>query len=397
MHASAGLRIILAGAAGYLLGSISPAYILGKAIKRIDVRDLGYRNAGARNVYHLLGIVPAAVTVSVDMGKGVAGLLIAEKLLKLPGLWLFIPAWAAVLGHIFPFCLRFRGGKGMATSVGLYLFLCATAVSRGSFAPPQLAAVLITAALVFYASRSGDLTGLVAFFFLSVVTALELGLSARGLLMLGLSLYCFALSVRNTIVQRVFVLDTQIEMKWWRVIARPFALLFIPIDLLFGRTVLLFLLGGIGIVLIGMDLFRMVSRYQLQQLFKKKEIKRFSSMTSFVVAVFIIFLAFPAVIPYLGLAFITVGDLFSKIIGIKFGKRTLLRERTLEGSVAFLAGSFMAGWVIYTLLPVPSYAMIAGPLFATGVELFSMDLDDNFTVGIVTGGFLFALRYFLPA
>jgi dolichol kinase len=214
-------------------------------------------------------------------------------------------------------------------------------------------------------------------------------------LTVSLSLYCFALAVRGTVVQRIFVLDTQIEMKWWRVIARPFALLFIPIDLLFGRTVLLFLVGGIAIILIGMDIFRLLSRHQLQLLFKRKEIKRFSSMTSFIVAVFIIFLVFPGIIPFLGLAYITIGDMFSKIIGIKFGRHRLLRDRTLEGSLGFLAGSFMAGWVIHTLLPVPLYATLAGPVFATAVELFSMDLDDNFSVGIVTSGFLFALHYFL--
>jgi dolichol kinase len=118
-------------------------------------------------------------------------------------------------------------------------------------------------------------------------------------------------------------------------------------------------------------------------------------MTGFVVAIFIIFLVFRGEIPYLGLAYITIGDMFSKIIGIKYGRRRLLRDRTLEGSLGFLAGSFLAGWVIYTLLPVPLYVAIAGPLFAAAVELFSMDLDDNFTVGIVTSGFLFAVRYFL--
>ncbi|UCF99341.1 MAG: glycerol-3-phosphate acyltransferase [Spirochaetaceae bacterium] len=395
MDFSVGPKIMLAGVTGYLLGSISPAYFLGKALKKIDVRDRGYRNAGVRNVYHLLGVLPAVVTAIINLGKGIAAVLISERLLYLPDIWLGVAAWAAVLGHIFPFYLRFRGGKGMATSIGVYLLLCALAMAEGSFAPTQLAAVLAVAALVFVASRSGDLTSLVAFFFLSILTPLQLGLIPRALLMLSLSGYCFALSVRNTVVQRVFILDTQIEMKWWRVIARPFALLFIPIDLLFGRTPLLFLMGGIGIVLIGMDIFRILSRHELQQLFKKKESKRFSSMTSFIVAIFIIFLVFPGVIPYLGLAYITIGDMFSKIIGIKFGTHGLLRDRTLEGSLGFLAGSFMAGWVLYTLLPVPNYVVIAGPMFATAVELFSMDLDDNFTVGIVTSGFLFSLHYFL--
>ena len=55
----------------------------------------------------------------------------------------------------------------------------------------------------------------------------------------------------------------------------------------------------------------------------------------------------------------------------------------------------MSGWVLYSLLPVPFYMLAAGSVFAAGVELFSMDLDDNFTVGIISSGFLFALRYFL--
>jgi glycerol-3-phosphate acyltransferase PlsY len=391
------LLIILAGGSAYLLGSISPAYILGKTLKNIDVRDQGFRNAGARNVYHLLGVIPASITAIVDLGKGIAAILIADRLLNLPDIWLFVPAWAAVLGHIFPFYLRFRGGKGMAASVGMILLLCVTAMIEGAFAPLQLVVVLAVVALVFVASRSGDLTALVAFLFLFIVTFLELDFTPRGLLMASLNLYCFALGVRGTVVQRVFILDTDVEMKWWRVIARPFALLLIPIDLLFGRTPLLLIMAGVGVILIGTDIFRMLTRYQMQQLFKKKEIKRFSSMTSFVVAVFIIFLVFQGIIPYLGLAYITIGDMFSKIIGIKFGRHKLLRDRTLEGSLGFLAGSFMAGWVIYTLLPVPTYAAIAGPVFASGVELFSMDLDDNFTVGIVTSGFLFALHYFLSA
>jgi glycerol-3-phosphate acyltransferase PlsY len=391
------LLIILAGGSAYLLGSISPAYILGKTLKNIDVRDQGFRNAGARNVYHLLGVIPASITAIVDLGKGIAAILIADRLLNLPDIWLFVPAWAAVLGHIFPFYLRFRGGKGMAASVGMILLLCVTAMIEGAFAPLQLVVVLAVVALVFVASRSGDLTALVAFLFLFIVTFLELDFTPRGLLMASLNLYCFALGVRGTVVQRVFILDTDVEMKWWRVIARPFALLLIPIDLLFGRTPLLLIMAGVGVILIGTDIFRMLTRYQMQQLFKKKEIKRFSSMTSFVVAVFIIFLVFQGIIPYLGLAYITIGDIFSKIIGIKFGRHKLLRDRTLEGSLGFLAGSFMAGWVIYTLLPVPTYAAIAGPVFASGVELFSMDLDDNFTVGIVTSGFLFALHYFLSA
>jgi dolichol kinase len=296
-----------------------------------------------------------------------------------------------------PQALPEAGRGGLAAAAAACAALCAWAIARGLFAPSHLAAVLMVAALVFFASRSAGLTGLVAFPFLCVLSLLEPGFDVPGLLLSGSSLCGFALSVRAAVAGRVFVLDGRIEMKWWRVIARPFALLFIPIGLRFGRPALLFLLAGLAVVLIGMDLFRMLSRYQLRQLFKRKESKRFSSMTTFMVAVFVIFLVFPDSAAYLGLAFITIGDIFGKLIGIRFGRRALVRDRTLEGSLAFLAGSFMAGWVIYTILPVPLYAVISGPPFASAVELFSMDLDDNFTVGILTCAFLYALGYFLPA
>lgn len=389
------VRVLVSTVIAYLLGSVSPAYLLGRIIRGIDIRSEGYRNAGARNVYHVLGAVPAAVTALIDLGKGIAAVAVARYLLSVPDLLLVFPAAAAVLGHIFPFYLKFRGGKGMATAVGIYLFACLVSITSGRFAAEQLLAVLVVAALVFLASRNGDLTGLVAFFFLSVVTTLQMGFASLGLLMSGLALFTFAMSIRNVTCHKVFVFDSDIEIKWWRIIARPFALLFVPIDMFFGRTFLLFLVGGLSVVFIGMDVFRLLTRYQLRRLFKSKESKRFSSMTSFLVAIFIIFLVFPDIIPYLGLAYITMGDMFSKIIGIKFGTTRLFRERTLQGSMGFLAGSYMAGWVLYTLLSMPLYALLAGPPFAAAVELFSMDLDDNFTVGIVSSGFLFALRYFL--
>jgi len=380
--------IIIAGVLGYLLGSISPAYILAKAYRQEGVRE----PADARRVF---GLPLAGFSVAVDLGKAAGALLIAERLLGLSDAWLFVPAWSALLGHIFPFYFGFRGGRGYTAAAGLCLLLAVTAALRGAWHPSQPAAVAAVVLLIYIASRNRALTALVGFFFLAVLSLLLLDLGPRSLLLNSLCLYGFAFSVREALCEHLFVMDTSIEMKWWRVIARPFALLFIPIDMVFGRKALLFLMAAIGVILIGMDLFRILSRHQLSMLFKRKESKRFSSMTSFMVAIFIIFLVFRGVIPYLGLAYITIGDMFSKIVGIKFGKRTLLRDRTLEGSLAFLGGSFLAGWVIYIRLPVPLYAAIAGPVFAAAVELFSMDLDDNFTVGIVSSGFLFALHYFL--
>ena len=78
----------------------------------------------------------------------------------------------------------------------------------------------------------------------------------------------------------------------------------------------------------------------------------------------------------------------------------LLHGRTLEGTLACAAGGFFTAWLLRLALrgyapAVPLYAVLAGPPFAALVELFSGRLDDNFTVGVVSSGFLYSLRYFL--
>jgi dolichol kinase len=263
-----------------------------------------------------------------------------------------------------------------------------------------LLAGLALAGLLFAASRRVALAGLVAFAFLAAAFPLELGPTVPGLVLAGAALSACGLCLWLCLQTGVFRFPAGKELKWWRIIARPFALLFVPIDRIFGRTPLLFLLGVLALVFSALDLVRLFSRVQMRRLFKRSEGKRFSSMTGFLVAIFLIFLVFPDHVPYLGLGFITIGDLFGKIVGIRFGRRELLRGRSLEGTLAFAAGGFAAAWLLRLALrgvtpAVPLYAVLAGPVFAALVELFSGPLDDNFTVGIVSSGFLYSLRYFL--
>ncbi len=184
------------------------------------------------------------------------------------------------------------------------------------------------------------------------------------------------------------------ELKWWRIIARPFALLFIPIDIYFGHATLLYLLGGLSVIFIGTDLYRIFSKNPLTSLFKRKEAHRFSSMTSFLVSVFISFLLFHDQVAYLCLVFIIFGDLAGKMVGIRFGRRRIIFGRTLEGSLGFLGGSLVSGFILCIILHIEFSWLVIGAVFATLVELFSFYLDDNFTVQILTGGCLEALIYF---
>jgi acyl phosphate:glycerol-3-phosphate acyltransferase len=387
--------IAAAAAAGYLLGSLSPAYILGRLIAGIDIREKGFKNAGVRNVKATLGLWPAAVTAVIDVGKGIAAVAFSQRFLGLPEAFVAVPVAAAVAGHIAPFYLRFRGGKGTATAIGAFLWFTAWEIGAGRFRPVTFGALLAVALVMYLASRSGDVAGMVSFLFMLVVTPLELGWSGVGILNMGLSLFMLVSMTITAVRRGIFRLEKEAEIRVWRLAARPFALLFIPIDQIWGRRFLLILVAAVCLCFIVMDLVRLLAKRSVTVLFKPGEVKRFSSMTYFLLAAFISFLVFPGIIAHLGLIYTTVGDLFGKLVGLRFGRTVVARGKTLQGSLAFFGGSLMASYLLSLVLPVPLLFVVLGSAFAAAVELFSVLLDDNFSVSILTGGLLLALRFFL--
>jgi glycerol-3-phosphate acyltransferase PlsY len=122
---------VLSLVVGYLVGSIPTAYLVGRAFKGIDIRQVGSHNMGAMNVFYMVGFWPGMLVLLGDIGKGAVALLLAWVIgVLLPGVpsYLVIPiemaAGVAVLaGHNFPFLLKFHGGKGGATAIGVLVFI----------------------------------------------------------------------------------------------------------------------------------------------------------------------------------------------------------------------------------------------------------------------------------
>jgi len=113
---------ILAVVIGYLLGSIPFAYIAGRLIKGVDIRRVGGGNVGALNIMREIGMVAGWAVLLADMGKGVLAVLIAQWL-GVSLIFVFIAGLAAVVGHSWPVFLKFKGGKGGATTMGVLLAL----------------------------------------------------------------------------------------------------------------------------------------------------------------------------------------------------------------------------------------------------------------------------------
>jgi glycerol-3-phosphate acyltransferase PlsY len=142
------LTLVLA----YLLGSLPFGYLIVRWQKGIDVRTTGSGSIGATNVMRNLGIIGFMATFILDVGKGVAAVLLAGRLTAGDPRWIAASAVGAILGHCFPVWLRFRGGKGVATGVGVFLAL----------APLEVALVLVIFALVVAIWRYISLGSIVA-------------------------------------------------------------------------------------------------------------------------------------------------------------------------------------------------------------------------------------------
>ena len=120
---------LLALPIAYLLGSIPTAVWVARIYKNIDIREHGSKNAGLTNVFRVLGWKPALPVIAVDLAKGFFAPFIAMRLNVAEGTsevysWLPVVAgMLVVLGHSFTCLARFKGGKGVLTTLGVFLAL----------------------------------------------------------------------------------------------------------------------------------------------------------------------------------------------------------------------------------------------------------------------------------
>ena len=149
------MRVIISIIMGYLLGAISPSALVSK-IKKKNLREHGTKNLGATNTLLNFGKGYAALVLVFDMFKAYAAYKLAQLLLPKLAVSGLIAGGAAVAGHIFPFYMKFKGGKGLASLGGvvlahdpmLFLILLAIGVAsmlilNYSFALPISASILL--------------------------------------------------------------------------------------------------------------------------------------------------------------------------------------------------------------------------------------------------------------
>jgi acyl phosphate:glycerol-3-phosphate acyltransferase len=112
----------LAIAISYLLGSIPTAYIAGRLTRGVDIRQVGGGNMGALNAARELNPWIGLLVLIVDIAKGAGAVLIAKSL-DISLIWIFLAGFMVIVGHCWPVFLKFRGGKGAATAMGVFFAL----------------------------------------------------------------------------------------------------------------------------------------------------------------------------------------------------------------------------------------------------------------------------------
>ena len=379
---------------GYLLGAIHPAYIFAKCLKGIDLRAEGTGKVGTSNLKAQLGSLwPVAVTAVYDTGKGVASFWIAQAL-GLPLPLCYLGGVSAIVGHIFPFYLQFKGGEGAATACGLVL---ASLIGLWLKLPPtigmaDLAALAGFAGLSYWAVRRGDV---IAVFLVPALAALSLirfhhePAALFAALILG---FIFALALKAVIRHRAFPYLPE-DVRWWRVLLRPAGFSFPLLSLWVTKQTLLSLIGSVLALFVLVDLARLSSSRVQSFFFKRlansfkvykdKERSRLSSMTLFLLGCFIAFLLFPLKVAFLAVTFLIFGDLTAKVFGFVGGK-TRFFAKTLQGSLGYLGTCSLASYLIFAQGFAPFWLGFVGGAAASFVEALPFHVDDNLSVPLLS-------------
>ncbi len=204
---SVSFSALLAALFGYFAGAFPTAYVIGKLFSHTDIRKLGSGNVGATNALRVLGLLPGLITLIIDMAKGFLAVLLVAWLSKyrfqtwgigyLPKLETLslLTGLAAVTGHDWPIFLKFKGGKGVATTLGVLLALF-----------PQVAlSVMLVWFLVLVLSRYVSLASVVSAIALPFFIWLYFSwLDGKHLIGYGLILGIFILWRHQENIKRLF-------------------------------------------------------------------------------------------------------------------------------------------------------------------------------------------------
>lgn len=388
---------VLAIIIGYLIGSISPSYILGRLMKGIDIRKYGTKNAGASNAFKTIGKTAGIITVVFDMTKAAFAMLITylmiygteysfANLAGTPFAIMCLAGFAAICGHNWPFYMQFKGGKGAAAAWGIILALFVLSIMNDlSWSSWSLfAAFLFFGLSIIAITKAANITS----FIMYPIVAVSMLILMPGAVSIAISLFFLYLigACTVTVMQKKGLKNDLIfsgkrkKMVVWRKSLRFVFLVFPVLYFWIEKTPILIIFGALALIFFVFDMTRIKKNKVIRHLYKESEEKaKISGITLFLIGAFISVLFFEKNIAILAMTFATIGDNFAVLLGTQFGRHRIFKDKSAEGLIACLATSFLAGLVLMQFLNVSLILVAIGALAATIAELFS-GIYDNLTM-----------------
>lgn len=386
---------------GYLLGSILPAYFLVRWTRHADIRMLGDHNPGATNVKRNFGSGLGAAVAAYDLTKGLVAMLIAYWLFKAPTDVVAAAGFAAILGHKFPFYLHFRGGRGIAATVGIFVFLLGKVTSE-SMSPADIAAALsflaVYAVLIMAATHDEDFLATTLMPMLGIILAFYVrSYSELTLVLVLIGMISFESS--KNLKREMFVLAKD-RSTLWRTFARPLAIIVVILGMFISRRDVLLVVGGVLSTLLVLELLRAtvptleraLHREILSgtRLLREAERSTVSSFTLFLLGIFVTLLLSREYVAYASLGFLSIGGMMARVVDTNYGKSYLFkRTRTsIQGLLAFLAISIGVAYFLWIANDLPLWIGLVGAGIATLAELLPAEVSDNVSVPVVSGAIM---------
>ncbi len=378
---------------GYILGSINSGYLIGR-MKGIDIREVGTKNPGTSNVWHTLGKKYGILTAAYDIFKSLIACIIAIYVLDVSYYYAQFSGLMAIIGHCFPFYLKFRGGKGVATAIGMLPYYVSMYMSTSipyDFTMIYLVLFLLSIAMLFiYITHLLSMLAWIMFPILGFACYVYYPGNGFNFFFLAVLTYLFVFVTYTAVINKKFPLKDKIFKKdWIRMILRLLTIAFLVFYDVFSQAISLLIISIFGAIFISLDFRRIFKRSteverEKDSFYRKDEIKKFSSISIYIMAFFITILVFPREIAFSANTFLIFGDIFGKVFGFGFGRHKIL-NKTVEGTLAYLGCMCLCGYVLYTILDISLIVLILGGLAAPITELFSIEMNDNFTVSIISG------------
>ena len=367
--------VILSMAIGYLIGSINPGYFFGK-LKGIDLREVGTRNAGTSNTYRVLGLRYAAPTAFFDTFKELFVVYLAFYIFGIDLFFAHLSGLMTIIGHIFPFYMHFRGGQGVAVSVGLMFFYLLSYLIINPLLILFLFYDLALVAIFTFVTKRGTILSFIVLPPLGYFIQVNYSNNAYNFFFWIILAHIMLIGMINVVSRKTIQISNETFLKnKWRFVSRPFAIIYVIFYVIFEQVLTLWIIGIVALFYISLGLIH---------IFRKNEHVKYSSMIIFLVALFLTFLLFPRNIAIIASTFTIFADIFGKIFGLAFGRKKIL-NKTVEESLAYFGCILICSYVLYTLLNISPFVLFFGGLAAALIEIISTEMVENITIPLFSG------------